>query len=157
MRGPQKRKRVTEIVEEIAKPLAKSLGLSIWDIKFVKEGSTRYLRVFIDSPKGVTLEDCENMSRALDAPLDEIDPIPFSYCLEVSSPGIERELSNDYHLEKCSGKFVKVKLVRPDEYGNREYSGELGDFDEERIVLKLEEGAEICLNRKNISHIKLKC
>ena len=71
---------IVEIVRRISYPIAQNLGLELWDIKFVKEGPNRYLRVFIDKPEGITLEDCENMSRALDAPLDELDPIPVSYC-----------------------------------------------------------------------------
>ena len=95
-----KSKSITETVRQIAEPIAKNLGLELWNIKFVKEGPNRYLRVFIDKPGGVTLDDCEKMSRAVDEPLDIYDPIPYSYCLEVCSPGIERELLNDYHLNK---------------------------------------------------------
>ena len=77
---------ITEIVKKIADPIAKNLDLELWDIKFVKEGPNRYLRVFIDKPGGVTLDDCEKMSHALDEPLDTYDPVPYSYCLEVCSP-----------------------------------------------------------------------
>ena len=86
-------------VWDIAAPIAEQLGLDIWDIRFVKEGADWFLRIFIDKDGGVTIEDCENMSRAMDAPLDEADPIPQSYCLEVSSPGVERELTRDSHFE----------------------------------------------------------
>ena len=105
---------ITETVRQISYPIAQNLGLELWDIKFVKEGPNWYLRVFIDKPEGITLEDCEAMSRALDAPLDEFDPIPVSYCLEVCSPGIDRELSNDSHLEKFIGSDITIKLIRPD-------------------------------------------
>lgn len=80
------------------KPIIERLGLSLWDVRFVKEGAEYYLRVFIDSENGITIEDCENVSRAIDEPLDIADPISQSYCLEVSSPGVERELRTDEHF-----------------------------------------------------------
>ena len=81
-------------MEEIARPIADDLGLRIWDVRYLKEGSQWYLRVFIDKDGGVDINDCERMSRALDEPLDQADPIDGEYILEVSSPGIERELVN---------------------------------------------------------------
>ena len=80
-------------VAALAKPIAEELGLSLWDVRFVKEGAQYYLRIFIDKEGGVSVDDCERMSRAIDKPLDELDPIEQSYILEVCSPGIERELS----------------------------------------------------------------
>lgn len=147
---------ITEIVKKIADPIAKNLNLEIWDIKFVKEGPNRYLRVFIDKPSGVTLDDCEKMSHALDEPLDTHDPVPYSYYLEVCSPGIERELSCDYHLNKYLDHTIKIKLIRP--VGNqKEFEGTLKSFDKNSISIENEETTEILtLERKNISHINLK-
>ena len=79
-------------VWQIAQPIAESLGLELWDVRFVKEGADWFLRIFIDKEDGVSIDDCEAMSRAIDKPLDDADPISQSYCLEVSSPGVEREL-----------------------------------------------------------------
>ena len=147
---------ITEIVKKIADPIAKNLNLEIWDIKFVKEGPNRYLRVFIDKPSGVTLDDCEKMSRALDEPLDTHDPVPYSYCLEVCSPGIDRELSCDYHLSKYINNAIKIKLIRP-VGGQKEFEGTLKSFDKNSISIENEETTEILtLERKNISHINLK-
>ena len=148
-KSPQN-KSITELVYQIAEPIAKKLGLELWDIKFVKEGPNHYLRVFIDKPGGVTLDDCEKMSRALDEPLDTYDPIPYSYCLEVCSPGIERELSNDYHLNKFINHEIKIKLIRPiDE--QKEFEGILKSFDKNFISVENETEEKLTnLEIKNI-------
>ena len=121
-------------VWEIAKPVADELGLDIWDIRFVKEGSDWFLRIFIDKEGGVGITDCENMSRAIDKPLDEADPIEQSYCLEVSSPGIERDLTRDSHFEACKGQKIKIKLIRALD-GKREFSGILEDYDGKAVTM----------------------
>ncbi len=146
---------VVSAVWPIAQPLAEDLGLEIWDIKFVKEGPNHFLRVFIDKPDGITIDDCESMSRALDAPLDEADPIPVSYCLEVCSPGIDRELTCDEHLEKFIGSDVKIKLIRPNENGEKVLIGKLLDFDKNSVTIESEDKAQNKLNKENISHINL--
>lgn len=141
-------------VWDIAQPIADELGLEIWDIRFVKEGTDWFLRIFIDKEGGVTIEDCENMSRAIDEPLDEADPIEQSYCLEVSSPGIERELTRDTHFEACIGEKIKVKFIRAIE-GKREFSGVLEGFDGHQLTLRLEDGNALCFEKKETSFIKL--
>ena len=110
-------------VWKLAQPIAESLGLMIWDVRFVKEGALWYLRIYIDKPEGVGIEDCEAMSRAVNGPLDELDPIDQSYCLEVSSPGINRELTRPEHFEMFLDCFVIAKLIRPLEDGSREVGG----------------------------------
>ena len=151
-----KSKSVTETVRQIAEPIAQDLNLELWDIKFVKEGPNHYLRIFIDKPSGVTLDDCEKMSRALDKPLDTYYPIPYSYCLEVCSPGIERELSNDYHLKKFINHKIRIKLIRSIE-NQKEFEGTLKLFDKNFISIANEKNDKsISLERKNISHINLK-
>ena len=149
------RKPVTEIVKEIAKPIAENLDLEIWDIKFLKEGSEWYLRVFIDKPNGgsITLEDCEKVSNALDKPLDELDPIEQSYCLEVCSPGIERELSSDDHLKKYLGYNLKISLFKSNNQNKKVLFGKLISFNNEEIII--ENSDEIKISRKNISKINL--
>lgn len=141
-------------VWEVAAPIAEKLGLDIWDIRFVKEGADWFLRIFIDKDGGVSIEDCENMSRAIDKPLDEADPIEQSYCLEVSSPGIERELVRDAHFEACKGEKIKVKLIRAVD-GKREFSGILEEFDGHAITLRLEDGGAMVFEKKETSYIKL--
>ena len=120
MAGKNKKSTV-EVVYELAKPIADSLGLNIWDIRFLKEGAGWYLRIFIDKPEGITIEDCENMSRAIDEPLDKADPIDQNYCLEVCSPGLERELIKEEQLQKVEGlidtavSIAKISGISKDE------------------------------------------
>lgn len=116
--------KTTDIVYQLAKPIADELGLTIWDIRFEKEGSTWILLVVIDKEGGVSINDCEAMSRPLDKRLDEADPIEQSYCLEVSSAGLERELTKEWHYERCKGEKVVVRLIRPYN-GEREFVGTL--------------------------------
>ena len=128
-------------VWKLAQPIAESLGLTVWDVRFVKEGALWYLRIFIDKPEGVGIEDCEAMSRAVNGPLDELDPIEQSYCLEVSSPGINRELTRPEHFEAFLDCFVIAKLIRPLEDGSREVGGILRSRNEDGSVL-LQTGEE---------------
>lgn len=101
------------VCRALAEPLAQRLGLRIWDVRFVKEGADWYLRVFIDREGGVSIDDCVDLSRLLSPALDEADPIDCSYCLEVSSPGVERELTRPEHFEAYTGRPVTVRLIRP--------------------------------------------
>ena len=141
-------------VWDIAEPIAEQLGLSIWDIRFVKEGADWFLRIFIEKEGGVSIDDCVDMTRAIDKPLDDADPIEQSYCLEVSSPGVERELTREGHFEACKGEKIKVKMIRAIE-GVREFKGILEDFDGTHITLRLEDGGAISFEKKETSYIKL--
>lgn len=145
---------VNAAVMKLAQPIAKELGLDIWDIRFLKEGSDWFLRIFIDKEGGVDISDCENMSRAINTPLDELDPIDQSYCLEVCSPGLERELTREEHFEKFKGADIKVKLIRPVD-GQREFFGALEDSEGKNIVLRLEDGNTMEINKKETAYIKL--
>ncbi|MEE0969909.1 MAG: ribosome maturation factor RimP [Clostridia bacterium] len=104
---------VVNTVREIAEPLAESLGYFVWDVEYVREGAEWYLRITIDSEDGIDIEDCEKMHRAIDPLLDEADPIEDAYHLEISSPGIERDLKNDMQIEACEGWEVEIKLYAP--------------------------------------------
>ena len=101
--------RVTEIIT----PYAEELGLDIWDVRFAKEGTDWYLRIFIDKEGGISIDDCVDLTHAVTKPLDEADPISQSYTLEVSSPGVERGLTADKHFEKYIGADVMVRLLSP--------------------------------------------
>ncbi|ADU28279.1 ribosome maturation factor RimP [Ethanoligenens harbinense] len=133
-------KSVVSRVEALALPVAETLGLSIWDIEYVKEGASWFLRIYIDKDGGVGIEDCEAFSRAIDGPLDEADLIPQQYYLEVSSPGIERELKRDAHFQAFIGKKVHVRLIRPLEDGRREVNGTLTAFADGTLTLETPEG-----------------
>lgn len=106
-------KNIAETVRELAEPVAESVGCWLWDVEFVKEGTRKILRITIDSEEGVNIEDCEKMHRAMDPILDEADPIEEAYYLEVSSPGVERELRTQIHIDACEGWNVEVKLYAP--------------------------------------------
>jgi len=145
---------VTAAVRQLAEPIAAELGVEIWDIRFLKEGADWFLRIFIDKEGGIGINDCENFSRAIDAPLDELDPIEQAYCLEVCSPGIERDLTRPEHFEKYKGADIKVKLIRPLD-GVRDFCGVLEDYDGNSIVLRLDDGNAMNINKKETSFIKL--
>ena len=142
-------------VTSIAKPIAERLGLILWDVRFVKEGASWYLRIFIDKPGGVTLDDCEAMSRAVNDPLDEVDPINQAYFLEISSPGIERELSRPEHFEAMKGRDVSVNLFRPTEDGVKEIIAELVGLDGDNILLSDLDGTRFEINKKDAVSVRL--
>ena len=127
MKEGKKGRTTVQVIHEIAEPIAEKLGLSIWDIKFLKEGSQWYLRVFIDKDGGISIDDCEAMSRALDEPLDELDPISQSYCLEVCSPGIERELVTDEHEEVVLKMEEEINKFKRKEIANVKLADDLID------------------------------
>lgn len=145
---------VVSIVRSMAEPVAKDLGLILWDVRFVKEGASWYLRVFIDKDGGVDINDCVDMTHALNGPLDEADPIEVSYCLEVSSPGIERDLTRDEHFEIMSGKKIKLRLIRPDENKQREFSGILLGLEDGNIKVDVD-GEEKVFVKKETAWVKL--
>lgn len=123
------------VVTSLVEPITNSLGLTIWDVEFEKEGSIWILRVIVDKEGGVTVDDCEAVSRPLDLKLDETDPIEQSYCLEVSSAGIERRLSKDWHFKHCIGEKIIVRLIRP--YNDeKEFIGELLNFEDNIVSIK---------------------
>lgn len=143
-----------KIVWDIVKPLADELGLEIWDVRFLKEGSQWYLRVFIDKEGGVDIDDCVNLSHAIDGPIDEANPIEQAYILEVSSPGVERELVRDSHFQANIGEKIKVKMIRPTQ-GKREFSGVLESYDEGNITIRLEDESGFTFTKKEASYVKL--
>lgn len=142
-------------VTAIVKPIAEKLGLILWDVRFVKEGASWYLRIFIDKPGGVTLDDCVAMSRAVDEPLDEADPISQAYFLEVSSPGIERELTRPEHFEAMKGRDVSVNLYRPTEDGEKEIIATLVGLEGDSILLADLDGVEFAIHKKDAVSVKL--
>ena len=96
-----------DVVYGLIEPVVQSLGVTLWDVRFVKEGASYYLRVYIDKEGGVGIDDCVAVSHAIDPVIDEADPIDKQYYLEVCSPGIERELTRDRHFlmaNGCNGK-----------------------------------------------------
>ena len=139
---------------ELAAPLAQSLGLEIWDVRFEKEGASWYLRVFIDKEGGLSIDACEAMSRPLSDLLDEADPIDQQYFLEVGSAGLERELVRESHFAASIGAVVRMRLIRPDDAGQKEYIGALESFDRDGVRLVLEDDTVVTAPFANIAHIK---
>ena len=127
--------KIEERVETLIKPTIEKIGYDLYDIEYVKEGKNYYLRIFIDKPEGIDIQDCEKVNDAINDLLDEADYIKEQYFLEVSSPGIERTLRKDKHLEQNIGSEVHVKLFQKDKQGKKEYQGILQGFDEEKIKL----------------------
>ena len=144
---------VTEKIWELAEPLASDLGLSIWDVRYVKEGADWFLRIFIEKEGGVSIDDCVEMTHAIDGPLDELDPIKDAYTLEVSSPGAERALTRDEHFEKYIGSKVMVKLIRPLD-GKREFKGILKGYDKGDVTVETDDTSFV-FNKKEASYVKL--
>ena len=142
------------VVRELAKPIAEELGLEIWDVRFLKEGSQWYLRIFIDKEGGVSIDDCVDFTHAINKPLDEADPIEQAYCLEVSSPGIERELVRDEHFQKSIGKKIMLKTIRPVD-GEREFKGILEAFDGAAVTVKVNDESGKIFTVKETAWIKL--
>lgn len=143
---------VVSAVRSIAEPLAESLGYFIWDVEYVREGAQWYLRITIDSEEGINIEDCERMHRAIDPLLDEADPIEDAYTLEVSSPGIERDLKNDMQIEACEGWDVEVKLYAPLD-GSKLFRGVLlGLTENGDVVISIGEEQK-CFPRASVAKI----
>lgn len=151
-----KGKNTVSLVEEIARPIAAELGLDIWDVRYLKEGSQWFLRIFIDKDGGVDINDCERMSRALDEPLDKADPIDGEYILEVSSPGIERELLKPEHFERFLGADIMVKMIRPIEGIGKEFKGVLAAYADGEVTVTDHSGENtVTINKKDAAYIKL--
>ena len=127
--------KVTDLVTEFAKPIIEQLGCSLWDVEYVREGSERYLRIYLDKEGGIDIEDCEKVHRAIDPILDEKDPIAESYHFEVCSAGLERTLKRPSDFEAFMGSPIFVKLYRPHN-GLKEIPGILQGYEDGRITLQ---------------------
>ncbi|MBQ6825828.1 MAG: ribosome maturation factor RimP [Clostridia bacterium] len=141
-----------ERVYSLIKETVEECGVELWDVRYLKEGASYYLRVFIDKAEGVNIDDCTNVSHAIDPIIDEADPIKESYYLEVCSPGIERELTRDYHFERFIGEKIKIKLYKALD-GKKEFTGILKGFSD-TVILEVD-GNDETFDYKNISKANL--
>jgi len=141
--------KIEKLTYDIALPIAEGEGYEIYDVEYVKEGPHWFLRVFITREEGVNIDDCETISRALSAVLDEKDCISANYFLEVSSPGIERVLRQDEHFENAVGEKVKIKLYK-DADGVKEAEGELLSAEHSKITVAFN-GGQLEIEKKNIA------
>ena len=127
--------KITETVAKLARDVVEAEGCSLWDVEYVREAGSYYLRVYIDKAGGVSINDCEAVSRALDALLDEADPIPDSYIFEVASAGAERELKRPSDFQRFLGSQVAVKLYSA-KNGRKEYVGILKEYADGDVTLE---------------------
>lgn len=141
-------------VEALVLSIVEEKNFELVDVEFVKEGPNWYLRIYIDKEGGVDINDCEYVSRTLEAKLDEADPIEQAYILEVSSPGIDRPLKKESDFVKYAGEIVDVKLYKAFE-GSKEYQGALKGLENNIVTITDENGKDISFDRKDIAGIRL--
>lgn len=145
--------KVTETVRSLAEPVAAGLGLEIWDVEYVKEAGSWYLRLYIDREGGVSIDDCEAFSRALDPLLDEADPIPTSYVFEVSSAGADRELKRPSDFERFIGSAVEVRHYQPID-GAKQHTGTLVGYENGSVTIMTPKG-ERTYNNAQVAQVRL--
>ena len=145
--------KLTDRVAAIAVPVVEAEGCTLWDVEYVREAGTWYLRVFVDKEGGVSIDDCERISRRLDPILDEEDPIPDSYVFEVGSAGADRELKRPRDFDQFMGSEVELRLYRPVE-GSKHYTGELTGY-EDRAVSIRQGDRTLCFEKEQIAQVRL--
>lgn len=140
--------------EKLLKPVLDANHFELYDMEYVKEGGNWYLRTYIDKGNGITVDDCELVSRALSGLLDKADFIPEAYILEVSSPGLGRQLKRDKHFERSIGEEVEIKLFKPVNK-KKEWIGILSGFDADTVTIELEDKSKMDFKRSEISVVRL--
>lgn len=148
-----KRGNTEDIVYQLAQPVAEEMNLELVDVEFVKEGAHWYLRVFLDKPGGLEIDDCQAMSHRLSDILDEKDPITQAYFLEISSPGLERPLKRDEDFEKFAGELANVTTFAPFE-GQKSFTGHLVGLRDNSIVLNIKD-KEVAIPRDKVAAARL--
>jgi len=146
--------KVTDLTARLAAPIVEEQGCSLWDVEYVKEAGTWYLRVLIDKEGGVDIDDCEAVSRAVDPVLDEKDPIPESYRFEVCSAGLERQLKRPSDFERYLGEPVLVKLYRPRD-GQKEFPGRLVRYEDGAVTIEMR-GREVTFDKAEVALVRLR-
>ena len=148
------KKSVAETVSELVLPYAQQLGYELYDVEYVKEGADYFLRIYIDKPYGViSSDDCERMSRAVDPVLDEHDPVPDSYYLEVSSVGIDRPLKTEKDFLRFMNKMIEVRLYKAQD-GVKEFSGELCAYTDGMFTVQCSDGTRRIVNIRDASLVR---
>lgn len=148
-----KREAYEKKTEELILPIIAERGFELIDVEYVKEGADMYLRVYIDKEGGITINDCEAVSRAFNEVLDREDYIDGAYIFEVSSPGLLRPLKKDKDYERSIGKMLEVRLFAPID-GVKEFDAQLEAYDKSSAVLVLEDGSRLTVKRSEISLIR---
>lgn len=145
--------KVTDVVAQLATPVVEQAGCSLWDVEYVKEAGEWFLRVYIDKEGGVSIDDCEAVSRPLSDLLDEADPIEGSYTFEVSSAGADRVLKKPEHFARFQGQEVEVKLYRPRD-GRKDFVGVLQSWQDGDVTLDVG-GEPAIFEKKEIALVRL--
>ena len=145
--------KLVDTVRSLAEPVAAQCGCEVWDVEYVREAGAWYLRVYIDKPGGIGIDDCEAVSRALDPVLDEADPVPGSYVFEVSSAGAERELKRPGDFERFIGEQVEVKHYQPID-GAKSHVGLLRGYDNGDVTVEVN-GAERVFKKAQVAQVRL--
>ncbi len=145
--------KITEKVAELARPVVEEEGCTLWDVEYVREAGTWFLRVFIDKEGGLGIDDCERISRRLDPMLDEADPIPDSYVFEVGSAGAERELRRPEDFRQFMGSEVEVRLYQPLE-GSKAFVGQLKDYSSGDVTIT-SGSRDMCFEKAKIALVRL--
>lgn len=140
--------------EELLEPIVAEAGFEFVDVEYVKEAGTWYLRAYIDKPGGITVDDCEVISRKFSDILDEKDYIEDSYIFEVSSPGLGRPLKKEKDFQRSLGEDVEIRTYRPID-GQKEFGGVLKAFDKNTVTIAYEEDEQQIFNRSEIALIRL--
>ncbi len=148
------KKNIATEIEEIVLPITQENDLELVDVEYVKEGGEFFLRVYIDKEGGVSLSECELVTRALNPILDEKDPIKDNYYLEVSSPGLDRPLKKDKDFVKYQGRDVEIKLYKPMD-GSKMHEGELVGLTEDKNIKVIIDEKEVEFNKKDVALIRL--
>lgn len=147
------KKTIEETVTELALPIVDKNSFELVDVEFVKEGANWYLRIYIDKPGGITIDDCQLVSEEISDKLDEADPIKQSYFLEVSSPGLDRPLKKDSDFEKFKGELVEIKVFKPVE-GKKIFEGELLGIIDNKIAIKTSEKGNMEFDRDQVALVR---
>ena len=145
--------KITEKVAALAKPVVEEEGCTLWDVEYVREAGTWYLRILVDKEGGLSIDDCERISRRLDPMLDEADPIPDSYVFEVGSAGAERELKRPSDFAQFMGHEVELRLYRPQD-GKKSFVGELSGYEDGSVSLRVG-GETKTFEKKQIAKVNL--
>ena len=145
--------KVTEQVAQFAEPVVQAHGCTLWDVEYVREGGAWFLRLYIDKPGGVNIDDCEAISRAVDPILDEKDPIPDSYSFEVCSAGLERALKRPRDFEQFMGSRVCVRLYKPVD-GAKEFIGTLTGYRDGAVSIE-SAGKSYTFEKTELAQVRL--
>ena len=146
--------KVTEQVTQLVTPIAEEFGLEVVEVEYAKKYDGMHLTIFIDKEGGVNINDCEKLHRAIDAPLDELDPIEGQYTLNVSSLGIDRPLKTERDYKRNLNKKISVKLYKADENKNKKYEGVLVSFDETSFTIETANKQVITFDKKTTAHVE---